>query len=93
MLVASNRLIELLTVDQIGFNGVWRFSDFLIEPIDQPGEARESSRIGNACAAEKHHPRVLVRLQEALRNVGAVANELQDQPALKDMRDSYLILD
>ena len=47
-----------------------------IKLFDQSGEARQARRTGNTRAAEKHHTGVLVRLKQAVRNIGSILDEL-----------------
>ena len=50
-----------------------------VAPVDlahQAFGARQIGRVGDAGSAEEHHAAVFVRLQERLRNVWAVGDEL-----------------
>jgi len=72
----TNRAVKLALPDQITFSFVRRFSGLLEQSLYQAAKIWQTCGTRNACPTEKHHAAFLMRLQECIRDVRAVGDEL-----------------
>ena len=85
------RGVKLPPVERLAFDVRERRAVQLVDLLHQPLKARQAGGIGNTCAAEKHYSPLLVCLQERIRYVRAVGNELQFNSLLSFFCQRYFI--
>ena len=77
----ANRTVKLLRHERFFFKAVPTFADIFIQFLNEILESWQARRVGNARTTEKHHTTLFVRLQECIRDVRAVGDELHSQAA------------
>ena len=78
--------VESFGLDGFLLFGVGCDTQIAIKLFDQPIKVRQPCPTGNTRAAEKHHAGVLVRLKQAVRNIGSVLDELHRASLAKRRR-------
>jgi len=76
VLQPANGVVETSIYDCLVSRLVMRHAARIEQPLDKFSEQRQPGRAGHARAAEEHHLPILVGLEQAVRDIGAIDDEL-----------------
>jgi hypothetical protein len=76
LLIPADHLIKVALVKQPQFQGIQRLSKRCSQRLNQGAKKWQPCRAGDARPTEKQHPTLLMTLEERLRDVWAVGDEL-----------------